>query len=110
MRVKFFFTFSLIFFALSLLSTCNLLGQVSGDNLLRGVVSDERGSPLVGATITIVDTNSGVISAPSGDYSIEVASSGIAEDGACLLFNKRSLADSKRRWDKICRDYRNVGE
>ena len=77
MRVKFFFTFSLIFFALSLLSTCNLLGQVSGDNLLRGVVSDERGSPLVGATITIVDTNSGVISAPSGDYSIEVASSGI---------------------------------
>lgn len=76
MRFKFFFTFSVIFFALSLLSTCNLLGQVSGDNLLRGVVSDERGSPLVGATIIIVDTNSGVISGPSGDYSIEVASSG----------------------------------
>ena len=76
MRVKFFFTFSVIFFSLSLLSTCNLLGQISGDNLLRGVVSDERGSPLVGATIIIVDTNSGVISGPSGDYSIEVASSG----------------------------------
>jgi iron complex outermembrane receptor protein len=76
MRIKFFFLFSTIFLGLYLLSTSNLLGQISGDNLLRGVVSDGEGSPLVGATIIIVGANSGVMSGSSGEYSIDVASSG----------------------------------
>ncbi len=76
MRSKLFFLFFVGLLSLAFVSPSCLLGQISRGGKLAGIVTDEDGLPLAGATVVIIDTNSGAISGPSGEYYINVAMSG----------------------------------
>ena len=77
MRSKYFFLFFVALFSLIFSSPSILFGQISEEMELHGTVKDEDGIPLEGATVYIVGTSSGVVTGPTGEYSIAITANDI---------------------------------
>ena len=75
---------------------------------VKGKVTDEKGEPLPGVTITIVGTPKGVITDIDGAYSIEVSSAGNLEFSFVGLETQRVQVDNRTTIDVVLKE--NVDE
>ena len=81
-----------LFVLISMLFSSSLLAQTT----VRGVVTDESGEPLIGASVVIQGTTTGVVTGIDGDYSINIPGSDVVLIFSYIGFKSQTIPVGNR--------------